>query len=86
MKMSKVVAFVMAMVMAVGCLTGCGADKGYTSENTEIKIGLSGPLTGDAAVYGIAVKNSAELAVEEINAAGGLEIRGGMVRPECIFR
>ena len=72
MKMSKVVAFVMAMVMAVGCLTGCGADKGYTSENTEIKIGLSGPLTGDAAVYGVAVKNSAEMAVEEINAAGGL--------------
>ena len=72
MKMSKVVAFVMAMVLAVGCLTGCGADKGYTSENTEIKIGLSGPLTGDAAVYGVAVKNSAELAVEEINANGGL--------------
>ena len=72
MKMSKVVAFVMAMVLAVGCLTGCGAEKSYTAENTEIKIGLSGPLTGDAAVYGVAVKNSAEMAVEEINAAGGL--------------
>ena len=72
MKMSKIVAFVMAMVLAVGCLTGCGADKGYTSENTEIKIGLSGPLTGDAAVYGVAVKNSAQMAIDEINAAGGL--------------
>ena len=72
MKMSKIVAFVMAMVLAVGCLTGCGAEKSYTAENTEIKIGLSGPLTGDAAVYGVAVKNSAEMAVDEINANGGL--------------
>ena len=37
-----------------------------------IKIGMSGPLTGNAAVYGIAVKNSAEMAIEEINAGGGL--------------
>ncbi len=72
MKMSKIVAIVMAMVLAVGCLTGCGAEKGYTAENTEIIIGLSGPLTGDAAVYGVAVKNAAEMAIDEINADGGL--------------
>ena len=36
-----------------------------------IKIGGSGPLTGGAAVYGQAVKNAAEIAVEEINAKGG---------------
>ncbi len=40
-----------------------------------IKIGGIGPLTGGAAVYGIAVKNGAELAVKEINEAGGI---GGM--------
>lgn len=36
------------------------------------KIGGIGPLTGGAAVYGIAVKNGAQLAVDEINAAGGI--------------
>lgn len=72
MKMSKMIALVMVMVLAAACLAGCGAEKGYTSENTEIIIGLSGPLTGDAAVYGTAVKNSAEMAIEEINANGGL--------------
>ena len=36
------------------------------------KIGSSGPLTGDAAIYGLAVKYGAEIAVEEINAAGGV--------------
>lgn len=37
-----------------------------------IKIGGIGPVTGGAAVYGIAVQNGAQLAVDEINAAGGI--------------
>ena len=52
-------------------LTACGGAN-YTAENTEYIIGFSGPLTGDAAVYGVAVNNSAQMAVDEINAAGGL--------------
>lgn len=36
-----------------------------------IKIGGIGPVTGGAAVYGVAVKNGAELAIKEINALGG---------------
>ena len=36
------------------------------------KIGGIGPATGGAAVYGLAVKNGAQLAVDEINAAGGI--------------
>ena len=36
------------------------------------KIGGIGPTTGSAAVYGTAVANAAELAVQEINAAGGI--------------
>lgn len=38
-----------------------------------IKIGGIGPLTGSAAVYGLATKQGAEVAVEEINALGGLQ-------------
>ena len=38
-----------------------------------IKIGGIGPLTGSAAVYGLATKQGAEIAVEEINALGGLQ-------------
>ena len=47
-------------------------EKNYAENNTKIKIGLSGPLTGGAAMYGIAVKNSAQMAIDEINAFGGL--------------
>ncbi len=68
----KVAAFVLAAVMVMGCMTGCGG-KNYTANNTEYVIGFSGPLTGGAAVYGVAVKNSAQMAVDEINAAGGLD-------------
>ena len=45
---------------------------GGTATGT-IKIGGIGPLTGSAAVYGIATKQGAEIAVQEINALGGLQ-------------
>ena len=71
MKMKKFLALMLAVIMVAAMFTACGK-KGYTSENTEYVIGASGPLTGAAAVYGVAVQNSAQMAVEEINAAGGL--------------
>ena len=69
--MTKTIALVLALVLCIGLFSGCAAS-GYTAKNTEYVIGLSGPLTGTAAVYGTAVANSAKMAVDEINAAGGL--------------
>ena len=65
----RVLAVVMiaAMLATALCFAGCGS-----SEKTTYFIGATGPLTGDAAQYGVAVKNGAEIAIEEINAAGGL--------------
>ena len=57
------------------------AAEGETAEAAEgetqaaggvFKIGGIGPITGGAAVYGIAVQHGAEIAVKEINAAGGI--------------
>ena len=45
------------------------------SETGPIKIGLIGPLTGDAAVYGEVLRDVVGLAAEEINAAGGINGR-----------
>lgn len=72
MKKTRLLAIIMVVVLCAASLVGCGGKKGYTANNTEYVIGLTGPLTGDAAVYGTAVQNSAKMAVEEINAAGGL--------------
>lgn len=72
-KFSKVFAMALAAVMVASVVTGCGEKKtGYTANNTEYVIGASGPLTGGASIYGIGVQNGAQLAVDEINAAGGL--------------
>ena len=39
-----------------------------------VKVGMSGPLTGGASAYGLAVRAGMEVAVEEINAKGGLQL------------
>ena len=67
---AKILSVVMAICLVACCFTGCGSN--YTADNTAFVIGVSGPLTGGAAVYGVAVQNSAQMAVDEINAAGGL--------------
>ena len=74
MKMKKVLAVLMALTLVVLCFAACGSDDAASGGSTgdTIKIGLSGPLTGDNAQYGIGVQNGAQLAVDEINAAGGI--------------
>ena len=68
----RILAMALCLVLALTCFTACGKTN-YSANNTEYVIGLSVPLTGAAAVYGVAVKNSAQIAVDEINAAGGLD-------------
>jgi len=71
MKFNKILALVLSVVLGLGMFAGCGSVN-YAETNTEYVIGVSGPLTGGAAMYGVAVANSAQMAVDEINAAGGL--------------
>ncbi len=66
----KVLAVVMAVALIVTCFAACGGNS--DNDSKEIVIGVSGPLTGGAAQYGNAVVNAAKLAVDEINAAGGI--------------
>lgn len=74
----------LAMAMAAS-LTACGSSSSTTETTTAaaagestaasgevFKIGGIGPVTGAAAVYGLAVKNGAQIAVDEINTDGGI--------------
>ena len=70
-KTIKLVCFALAMVLCLLCATACG-DTNYTANNETYVIGATGPLTGDTSVYGVAVQRGASLAIDEINAAGGL--------------
>lgn len=80
----KLLALALALTMALS-LAACGGDSGSnadstgetgTEENsgasgTAFKVGVIGPMTGGAAIYGTCVANSAQIAVDEINALGG---------------
>lgn len=78
-KWKSVLAAAAAAAMVVSSFAGCGSKPNETeaksaegsSGSQAFKIGGIGPTTGGAAVYGQAVKNAGELAVKEINAAGG---------------
>ena len=83
--MKKFVALLLAALMVVGMLAGCGSSKTEEPKAEEtkaaaegaapaLKIGLTGPLTGGASEYGLAVRGGMEIAVAEINAKGGLQI------------
>ena len=63
--MKKLIALALAMVLA---LTVCAA---FAEETVTLKIAHIGPLTGPAALYGVATSRGAQVAIEEINAAGG---------------
>lgn len=68
--MKKVISVAMAAAMAVS-LAACGQGGGSQDNAGKILIGGIGPTTGPNAQYGTAVRNGAEIAVEEINALGG---------------
>ena len=72
MKLRKILALVLTVVLCFGMvsvLASCGG-----TEEDVMVIGVSGPLTGDYSMYGKAVENAANLAIEEINA---IEEKGG---------
>ena len=66
--MKKMIALMLAVLMVLG-MAACGSKE--TASSDAFKLGGVGPLTGGAAIYGNAVKNAAEIAVEEINALNG---------------
>ena len=74
--MKKFLCMMMAVLM-VAALAACGSEPANNGGNdtpasTTVKIGGIGPLTGAYANYGLSEKNGAELAVKEINEAGGI--------------
>ena len=68
--MKKIIILMLVAMMCLSVLCSCSDEK---IEPGVIGIGGIGPLSGDTSVYGTAVKNGAQLAVDEINAMGGIQ-------------
>ena len=59
-KAIKLICLALCVVMTLGCFASCGSkSEGSKGDGKTIVIGSTGPLTGDAAIYGMAVKNAA---------------------------
>lgn len=82
--MKRIIGLALALVLIVGAFAGCGgsAPDGSSGGGTApdappskgtMKIGGTGPLTGGNAIYGVAAKNGAQIAVDEINMLGGIQ-------------
>ena len=64
--MKKLLALVLAAILLMSMVPALAEDEPIT-----LKIAHIGPTTGAAALYGLATLHGAEIAAEEINAAGG---------------
>lgn len=71
--MKKRVVSIILVVMFVASIFTFAGCSGSGGSDDVVKIGFIGPTTGDAAVYGSSAEAGAMLAVEEINAAGGID-------------
>ncbi len=77
--MTRIVSVLLVLLVSVAAFAGCGKTGGTIADpvpdkdgNITLLIGGIGALTGDYAVYGTAVKNGCQLAIDEINEAGGI--------------
>ncbi len=68
--MKKFFAVLLVCMLALTAFTGCG--EAEDDGSATIKIGGIGPLTGDYSTYGKSVQQGAQIAVDEINEAGGV--------------
>lgn len=78
MKMKKGISMALAFTLAVGLLAGCasnddgGTNGGDAAGGETVKIGVNYELSGGVATYGQSSVAGIELAIKEINAAGGV--------------
>ncbi len=63
----RVLCLALVLILAVSAFGGC-----KKKSSNKFYIGAIGPLTEGAAQYGLAVKQGAQIAVDEINEAGGI--------------
>lgn len=64
------------LFLVVALVTAWPAAESWAQAAKEVVVGYTGPLSGVAAEYGQDCANGIEMAVNEINAAGGITVKG----------
>lgn len=78
---TKMVAQAMLLALALAILISCGEP----AEEQTIEIGVIAPITGSIPIVGQSTINAAQLAVQEVNDAGGLEVGGQKLKVELFI-
>jgi branched-chain amino acid transport system substrate-binding protein len=85
--MKKVLSILLAGTLVMSAVTGCGTKNGASGGGDDtFVIGGLGPLTGEAASYGVSVKQGAEIAIEEIKEAGGVKVGDKTIQLSLTFK
>lgn len=71
-KKARLFTLLLIVTVVASLLAGCGQQSNQPATSNEIKIGLAAPLTGASAQDGETIKKGVELAIEQINAKGGI--------------
>lgn len=81
MKKRRLLSIAMSGLLTILAVSGCGSTNSSTASasggDSVIKIGSVHPLTGSYAYEAQAIVNAQQLAIDEINAAGGISSMGG---------
>lgn len=72
---TKVLSIALLVIFVMTAMAGCAKTDSGTESNV-IKFGLNNEVTGDNPVIGASAKKGVDLAIEEINAAGGVTVDG----------
>lgn len=81
--MKKFRSLIVIILVTICIATLCSCKKCGKNDDV-IKIGSCGPLSGNASIYGEAVKKGITLAIDEINADGGVNVNGKMMKFELL--
>ena len=72
-------------IITIGLIAGLAVGSAFAKKAQTIKLGFNIPLTGDSPKVGEGTKFSAELIKNEINAAGGLDVKGKKYLLEFVY-
>jgi branched-chain amino acid transport system substrate-binding protein len=82
---ARIIAVAVCMLLILAGCGGSPAGGGSGPTGDVIKIGVVGPLTGPAAEAGTALRQGAQLALDEWNAKGGIKIGAKQYKVEALF-
>lgn len=83
--MATIVSIVCSVFIAIVLLASCAPKKPVAEEPKVIKMGAHSSLTGTFSLYGLPMKQAIQMAADQINAKGGINIKGNNYRIELIW-